>query len=113
MDSRGNLWHQCGISEEKQLSLNVIRKNWAVANDDAITSAKFMITSVFGDEGTRTRGMACEDFIYLFSHDNCSHYFVCTDPHKPARVLKYEGECDMTYAPGADFSLVLAQASVF
>ena len=43
MDSRGNLWYECGISDETQVTLNVVRKNWAVANQDAIVSAKHMI----------------------------------------------------------------------
>ena len=101
------------MSPEDQVWLHNTRAEWQTVPDKDITEAKKRILTAFGcgDHAHTVKGTSCSDFIYLASFDHSEHYFVCTDPTQPATVLKYEGECDMCFAPGCGFDVVLMQKS--
>lgn len=111
MDRRGNYWSESSVSSEDQAWLHNARAEWETVPDADIAEAKKRILTAFGfgDRVHTVKGMPCRDFIYLASLDHSEHYFVCTDPAQPATALKYDGECDMYFAPDCNFSTVLLQ----
>ena len=109
IDRRGHRWIQTSISKNEQELLEQVRKDWETVSDDAILDAKIKITGLFGDNANGIRGQACSNFIYLFSNDGVSHYFVCTDTNKEQTAIKRKGECDMYFNPNADFDYIVMQ----
>ena len=59
--------------------------------------------------GYHLRGQVCRDFIYVFSTDGVSHYFVRTGANTEPTAIKCEGECDMSFSSDAEFDLVVMQ----
>ena len=117
VDHRGHRWLQTSMNSHEQEWLDEVRRDWESAPDEAIEQAKVKITSLFeGDDFAKSllhsknfRGQACRDFIYVFSIDGVSHYFVCTGTNTKPIAVKCEGECDMNFSPEAEFDLILMQ----
>ena len=112
VDQRGHRWLQTSMTKDEQEWLDEVRKDWVSAADEAIEQAKNKITGLFGGEelcGHNFRGQACRDFIYVFSTDGVSHYFVSTGANTNPIAIKCEGECDMSFSPDAEFDLVVMQ----
>ena len=114
VDKRGHEWLQKSISVELSKELELVRKEWAWVTDEEIENAKQKITLIFDDDEKwkSVKGQACSDFIYLFGDDGKSHYFVATNESKQPIAIKVMGECDMTFSPSADFSLILMQRDI-
>lgn len=112
VDQRGHRWLQTSMTKDEQEWLDEVRKDWESAPAEAIEQAKNKITGLFGGEelcGYHFELKACRDFIYVFSNDGVSHYFVRTGENTEATAIKCEGECDMTFSPDAKFDLVVMQ----
>ena len=117
VDQRGHRWLQTSMNSHEQAWLDEVRKDWVSASDEAIEQAKNKITCLFeGEDFAKSlfhsqnfRGQACRDFIYVFSTDGVSHYFVCTGANTKPIAIKCEGECDMTFSSEAEFELIMMQ----
>ena len=112
VDQRGHRWLQTSMTKDEQEWLDEVRKDWVSGADEAIEQAKNKITGLFGGEelcGHNFRGQACRDFIYVFSTDGVSHYFVRTGANTEPTAIKCEGECDMSFSPDAEFDLIVMQ----
>ena len=112
VDQRGHRWLQTSMTKDEQEWLDEVRKDWVSAADEAIEQAKNKITGLFGGEelcGYNLRGQACRDFIYVFSTDGVSHYFVRTGANTEPTAIMCEGECDMSFSSDAEFDLVVMQ----
>ena len=95
VDQRGHRWLQTSMTKDEQEWLDEVRKDWVSAADEAIEQAKNKITGLFGGEelcGHNFRGQACRDFIYVFSTDGVSHYFVRTGANTEPTAIKCEGD---------------------
>jgi len=112
VDERGHRWLQTSMTKDEQEWLDEVRKDCKSAPDKAIEQAKNKITGLFGGEdlcGQNFELKACRDFIYLFSSDGVSHYFVRTGANTEPTAIKCEGECDMSFSSDAEFDLVVMQ----
>ena len=118
IDTRHNLWISVPIDKNTQNIHEDIRQRWQTATDQEIMRAKTDLLAVFQSEvqldHQHVKGMACKDFIYLFSNDNSTHLFVPTSGTQTVAYL-YDcqggtGECDMYFDANSTFDLILIQS---
>jgi len=106
IDNRGNRWIKTSIDKDEQKIVNEIKEEWETTSDENIDKVKKIILNSFG-ENHLIRGLPCHDFIYMFSNDNCNHYFLLTDINKQPLLYKYEGECEMMFCDNITFDELL------
>lgn len=97
-DTRNNTWFKAKIPSHYQFKHFICNAlaDWLTMSDDDLDSCKRDFQTILG-ESREVKGMACYDFLYLFTADSAKHYFIPVQ--QEASLYIYEGECDMHLNP--------------
>ena len=110
-DHRGNVWWVVDVTPDEQAAWETIRIAWATATDAEIADAKSLMLKTFPApvKHDEVKGMACSDFIYLFSEAQDRHFFVPTNKTEKAALYYHcqgTGQADMAFAPHCTYATV-------